>query len=87
MAIEQLTSSTLEHAVEFINDAENDVDRLWIYKDGIFIGDYFPKLVGKIKYDLEQITLLVSIDKDNILCEETLVINKDNFSEYTFHYV
>ena len=87
MAVETLIKQTLEQLVEFINNPKNDVYHLWVFKNDIYLGSFLPKKFGKIKYALEQITLLLYIKRDDFLCEETISINKDEFSEYTFNYV
>ena len=87
MAIETLRSHSLDHAVEFINDSNNDVHHVWIFKNYVYLGSFLPKVFGKINYDLEQISIMLYIKKDERLCEETVVITKDDFFKYTFNYL
>jgi hypothetical protein len=85
MAIETLKSNTLDHAVEFINN--NDVDQVWIFKHYVYLGSFLPKVFGKINYDLEQISIMLYIKKEDRLCEEPVVITKDEFFKYTFNFI
>lgn len=87
MAIEQIRAASLEALVDFINNPENNIDHIWLYKNGIYIGSFLPKEFGKIYYDLEQISLLLYIDKYGNLVSETITITNSDFFEYNFEYV
>ena len=81
--------TSLEHLVEFIKT--NDIDQMWIYKNGVYLGSLLPKLKGlDISNTNEQVTMLLYLKNDeNIwelqLNEEIIVLN--NVAEYTFNYV
>lgn len=85
MAIATLQANTLDDTVEFINN--KDVDHVWIFRNYVYIGSFLPKVFGKIKYDLEEINIMIYIKRDDLLYEEPLCINKEDFYEYTFNYI
>ena len=51
----------------------------------IQLGDYIT--IYKIKYDWEEINIMIYIKRDDLLYEEPLCIKKEDFYEYTFNYV
>jgi len=81
--------TSLEHLMEFIKNT--DIDQMWIYKNGVYLGSLLPKLKElHISNTNEQVTMLLYIKNDeNIwesqLNEEIIVLN--NVAEYTFNYV
>jgi len=81
--------TSLEHLMEFIKNT--DIDQMWIYKNGVYLGSLLPKLKElNISNTNEQVTILLYIKNDeNIwesqLNEEIIVLN--NVAEYTFNYV
>ena len=85
MAVASLPANTLAEAVEFIN--KNDVDHVWVYKKSVFLGSFLPKVFGHIEYDLEEINILVYIQREEGLKKETICITNEDFSEYGFNYV
>ncbi len=85
MAIEIIKSKTLEDVVEFINN--HNIDHVWLYKNGIYIGSFLPKIFGKINYDLEKISITLFIKKDTVLFKEMVIIRNDDLSEYTFEFI
>ncbi len=85
MAVTSLPADTLDQAVEFIN--KNDVDHVWVYKKSIYLGSFLPKVFGHIEYDLEEINILVYIQNEEGLNEETICIKNEDFFEYSFNYV
>ena len=79
MAIETLPANTLDDTVEFINN--KDVDHVWIFRNYVYLGSFLPKVFGKIKYDLEEINIMIYIKRDDLLCKEPLCIKKEDFYE------
>ena len=87
MAVSSLPANTLASAVKFINDKKNDVDHVWVYKKSTFLGSFLPKTFGHIEYDLEEINILVYIQRDEGVKKETICITNEDFLEYSFNYV
>jgi hypothetical protein len=89
--IDTFIPTSLEHLVEFIKSPVNDIDQMWIYKNGTYLGSLLPKMKGlDISNTNEEVTMLLYLKNDeNIwelqLNEETIVLN--NAAEYSFNYV
>ena len=83
------TPTSLKHLLEFIKNPVNDVDHMWIFLNGIFLGSIMPKITDPMLkyYDLEQLTMSVYIKSDHDLLQEPIIINSGDLSQYRFDYV
>jgi hypothetical protein len=90
MAIEHLYPASLLALFEFICNPANDVDHMWIYQNGIYLGSLLPK-ENKTTYQNEELTMLLYIKEGGEPCweqparERTIVLT--TVENYSFSYV
>lgn len=90
MAIEHLYPASVLALFEFIYNPANDVDHMWIYHHGIYLGSLLPK-ENKPTYQNEELTMLLCIKEEGepfweqLPQERTIVLT--TVDDYSFSYV
>ena len=90
MAIEHFYPKSVIELFEFICNPANDVDHVWIYHHGIYLGSLLPK-ENKPTYQNEELTMLLYIKEggetfwEELPQERTIVLT--TVEDYSFSYV
>ena len=89
MAIEKFAPTSLEHLIEFIKNPVNDIDHMWIYNNGDFLGSIMPKVTDWILTysNLEQLIMMVYNNNDDDTLRRNIIINNSDLSHYQFWYI
>jgi hypothetical protein len=90
MAIERFCPTSVAELFDFIRNPANDVDHMWIYHHGEYLGSLLPKQ-NKPLYVEDELTLLLYIKEegetfwDQPVRERTIVLT--TVEDYAFNYV